>query len=112
MGQFQNVPGPSQDEFNAQTQAIANLQNNLMPVSYATLTNVSDFENYLVRGASDGGLVSGGTAQANLQFTGNIVFEVYGNTTNMHVMLWRANGELYTRNKNNGTWDSEWVKRW
>ena len=25
MGQFQNVPGPSQDEFNAQTQAIANL---------------------------------------------------------------------------------------
>ena len=25
MGQYQNVPGPSQDEFNAQTQAIANL---------------------------------------------------------------------------------------
>ena len=29
MGQFQNVPGPSQDEFNAQTQAIATLNNKL-----------------------------------------------------------------------------------
>ena len=39
MGQFQGVPGPSQDAFDAQTQAIANLNSKITPGSWIALNS-------------------------------------------------------------------------
>jgi hypothetical protein len=49
-----------------------------------------------------------GTAKANLSFSGKMSFIVVGDGDYIHIICVRGNGEMYTRNKNDGTWDESW----
>lgn len=96
--------------FNALSSSIANLTSQLTTVEYAHFDNLSDFDMY--QGKIINSITIGGEAKGNLTFSANACAIIIGNSNFMHVLCIRANGELYQRNKNSGTWDSQWTNRW
>ena len=96
--------------FNALFNSISSLTNQLTTVENAEFANTSDFENY--RGKIINTAVVSGDAKSNLPFQGSASLIILGSVTNLHLICFRANGELYTRNKNNSVWETEWTNRW
>ena len=93
--------------------ATSKISRSMRVVQGVGLFDVAEFENYtdsIIDNASF--TPDGGTAQANLSFSGQATLIIFGANRNIHVMCFRANGELHTRNKVSGTWESEWTKRW
>ena len=93
----------------AQGKALNTAITSISPVSASIqINNMSDFESYSDRILENVSFGANGDARSNLPFASNGTAIVYGNGSNVHVEIFRANGEKYVRNKNSGTWDANW----
>lgn len=91
--------------------AIVDLSNQLTTVEHAGFTYTSDFETYIGRIINTTDYISG-DAKSNLPFQAGASMIIVGDSTNAHILCIRANGQLFTRNKVSGVWDTEWINRW
>ena len=79
-----------------------------MHLAYKAFNTVNEFDSLTSGFIDEVRLESGGTAQGGLPFTSNASLIINGEGSNIHLICIRANGEMYVRSKNQGTWDSGW----
>ena len=80
----------------------------LTPIASKSFGSVDELNSYGNSVINSVTFTSTGTARSNLPFASDGTMIINGTGNYMHVTVYRANGECYTRHRNNGAWDTDW----
>jgi hypothetical protein len=93
------------DTFAGTTNAAITALTPIASKSFGSIDELNQYGNSVINSVT---FTSTGTARSNLPFASDGTMVISGDGNYMHVTCYRANGECYTRHKNNGTWDAGW----